>query len=81
MTTLGKLEPKIPTEQLIKRLHLMGNAGGMLTPDRVNVILQAADRLEELDERVDIMMETEHGNGFNVFHAIPHFPEVAKHES
>ena len=77
---MGKLKPKIPTEELIKRLRLMGTTGGMLTRDRIDAVLQASDRLEELDERVDIMMETENAQGFNVFHAIPHFSEVTKHE-
>lgn len=60
----------------------MGNAGGMLTRDRIDAILQAADRLEELDERISIMseMENKDNTGFNVFHAIPHFSEVSTHE-
>ena len=37
----------------------MADTGGMLTRDRTNAVLQAADRLEELDERVAIMMETQ----------------------
>ena len=56
---MSKQRPRIPTDQLIRRLHLMGNAGGMLTRDRIDAILQAADRLEELDERVAIMTEME----------------------
>ena len=50
--------------QLIKRLRLMSDAGGMLTRDRIEAVRQAADRLEQLDERVAIMTETEvNGNG------------------
>lgn len=80
---MSKPKPRIQTDQLIKRLRLMGDAGGMLTKDRVNVVLQAADRLEELDERVAIMseMENKDNTGFNVFHAIPHLSEVSTHES
>ena len=81
---MSKPKPRIETDQLIKRLRLMGSAGGMLTKDRINAVLQAADRLEELDERVDIMMEQEKAQenpqGFNVFYGIPH-PEVTKYES
>jgi len=50
-----KKKPTIPTLELIRRLRLMYSAGGMLTKDRLEAILQAADRLEELDERVAIM--------------------------
>lgn len=56
---MAKTKPRIPTEQLIRRLRLMASAGGMLTRDRTDAILQASDRLEELDERVAIMSECE----------------------
>ena len=48
-----------PTGTLISRLRLMASAGGMLTRDRIRTILDAADRLEVLDERVAIMTENE----------------------
>ena len=35
----------------------MAGAGGMLTRDRIEAIRQAAERLEQLDERVAIMTE------------------------
>lgn len=56
---MAKPKPRIPTTELIRRLHLMGTTGGMLTRDRIEAVLQAADRLEELDERVAIMTECE----------------------
>ena len=56
---MNKKKPRIPTNELIRRLNLMGSVGGMLTRDRIDAVLQAADRLEELDERVAIMTETE----------------------
>ena len=56
---MSKQKPLIPTVQLIKRLRLMSDAGGMLTRDRIETVRQAADRLEQLDERVAIMTETE----------------------
>lgn len=46
-----------PTNKLIYKLRLMADAGGMLTRDRLRVVIEAADRLEDLDERVAIMME------------------------
>lgn len=49
-----------PTDKLIYRLRLMANSGGMLSRDRIRTVIESADRLEELDERVAIMME---GNG------------------
>lgn len=35
----------------------MADAGGMLTRDRIRTVIESADRLEDLDERVAIMME------------------------
>lgn len=46
-----------PTNKLIHRLRLMADAGGMLSRDRLRTIIEAADRLEDLDERVAIMSE------------------------
>ena len=60
------LKQPIPTLQLIRRLRLMADSGGMLTRDRIDAVRQAADRLEDLDERVAIMSET--NTGFNTFH-------------
>ena len=45
---LTKPKPRIPTQELIRRLRLMADAGGMLTRDRTDAIRQAADRLQEL---------------------------------
>jgi hypothetical protein len=47
----------IPTNILISRLRLMAGAGGMLTRDRIKTISDAADRLEDYDERIAIMYE------------------------
>ena len=35
----------------------MADTGGMLTRDRIEAVRQAADRLEEYDERIAIMTE------------------------
>lgn len=74
------LGQRTPTDKLIHRLRLMADAGGMLTKNRIRDIIESADRMEELDERVCIMSETE-DNGFNVFHDIQHYPEVTQHET
>ena len=52
-----KLGQRTPTTKLIHRLRLMGDAGGVLTRDRLRTVIEAADRLEELDERIAIMLE------------------------
>ena len=46
-----------PTDTLTHRLRLMAGAGGYLTRYRIKTIIESADRMEELDERVAIMME------------------------
>ena len=48
-----------PTNKLIHKLRLMADAGGMLTRDRIRVIIESADRMEDLDERIAIMTECE----------------------
>lgn len=52
------LGQRTPTNKLIHRLRLMADAGGVLTRDRIRTIIESADRMEELDERVAIMSET-----------------------
>ena len=49
----------MPTETMVHRLRLFADAGGNLTRDRRDLIIHAADRLEELEERVAIMTEQE----------------------
>lgn len=46
-----------PTNKLVSRLRLMAGAGGMLTRDRLRTVSEAADRLEDYDERIAIMLE------------------------
>lgn len=46
-----------PTTKLIYRLRLMADSGGMLTRDRIRTVMESADRLESLDERIAIMSE------------------------
>ena len=47
----------ISTDKLIYRLRLMASSGGMLTRDRLRTVSEAADRLEDYDERIAIMSE------------------------
>lgn len=49
----------MPTETMVHRLRLFADAGGMLSRDRRDLVIQAADRLEELDERVTAMTKKE----------------------
>lgn len=56
----------IPTDKLISRLRLMAGAGGMLTRDRLKTITEAADRLEDYDERIAIMLDGNNLTGGDV---------------
>lgn len=46
----GGLGQRTSTEKLIYKLRLMADAGGLLTRDRLRVIIEAADRLDELND-------------------------------
>lgn len=67
---MAKPKPQIPTSQLVKRLRLMADTGGMLSRDRIDAVRQSADRLEYLDERMAIMNESSIPPGFNLFRDI-----------
>ena len=56
---------QIPTDKMVHRLRLFADAGGNLTHDRRELIIQAADRLEDLEERVAIMTEQENAENAN----------------
>lgn len=64
--TLDKLGNPTPTHVLVHRLRLMADAGGVLTRDRIKTIIEAADRLEDLDERIAIMSEPDTLNPLGV---------------
>ena len=51
-----------PTHKLIDRLRLMADAGGMLSRDRIRTIIEAADRLVDLDEQVQSLTD-QHQHG------------------
>lgn len=60
------LGQRTPTSKLIYKLRLMADAGGVLTRDRLRVVIEAADRPDELDERVAIMEEGNNLHGGDV---------------
>ena len=55
----SKLGTRTPTNTLIHRLRLMADSGGMISRDRMRTIIEAADRIEEFDERIAMMTEHE----------------------
>ena len=57
------MKQPLKTDQIVRRLRLMAEAGGLITRDRRDVIIQAADKIEELVERIAIMTEHEYKEG------------------
>lgn len=53
---MPKIKPPIPEKQLVSRLRLMAEAGGMLTKDRLEAVRQAADRIEEYSKLLSIAL-------------------------
>lgn len=47
-----KVGVRTPTDKLVHRLRLMADAGGVITRDRLRIIIEAADRIEELDAQL-----------------------------
>lgn len=47
-----------PTDKLVHKLRLMADAGGMLTRDRIRVIIESADRLEASEESYCMFNQT-----------------------
>ena len=54
------------TDTLVHRLRLMAESGGMITKDRRRTIMEAAGRLSELNEAVQILQQ--HGGEDNEEH-------------
>jgi len=50
-----KLKQPLKPETIVHRLRLMAESGGVITRDRRNVIIEAADMINELCERVQIL--------------------------
>ena len=57
------MKQPLKTDQIVRRLRLMAEAGGLITRDRRDVIIQAADKIDELAERIAIMTEHEYKEG------------------
>jgi len=49
------LKQPLKPETIVHRLRLMAESGGVITRDRRNVIIEAADMINELCERVQIL--------------------------
>lgn len=60
-----------PTGKLVHKLRLMADVGGSISRDRMRVIIESADRLEELDERIAIMTEQADNDMINLT-----FPDI-----
>ena len=54
---MKKPTPPLPSDTIVHRMRLMAEAGGMLTKDRTHLIIEAANRIDELEERIAIMTE------------------------
>lgn len=57
---MSRLGTPTPTVKLIHYLRLMADAGGVLTRNRIRTLIESADRLEDLDERIAIMSEQDY---------------------
>lgn len=50
------------TPEILRRLDIMAESGGMLSKDRIRTVREAAARIRELDEAVRILKETQGGD-------------------
>lgn len=46
------------TSEILRRLDIMSESGGMLTKDRVRTIREAAARIRDLEEALNILQST-----------------------
>lgn len=51
------------TPEILRRLDIMAESGGMLSKDRIRTVREAAARIRELDEAVRILQESHGGDG------------------
>ena len=56
-----RLKQPLKPETIVHRLRLMAESGGVITRDRRNVIIEAADMINELYERIQILSEDKGG--------------------
>lgn len=50
------------TQEILRRLDIMAESGGMLSKDRIRAIREAAARIRELEEAVLILKEENGGD-------------------
>ena len=50
------------TSEILRRLDIMAESGGMLTKDRIRAIREAAARIRDLDEALRIMRDQNGGD-------------------
>lgn len=50
------------TPEILRRLDIMAESGGMLSKDRIRTVREAAARIRELDEAVRILQESQGGD-------------------
>ena len=50
------------TPEILRRLDIMAESGGMLSKDRIRTVREAAARIRELDEAVRILQEAQGGD-------------------
>lgn len=55
------MKQPLKPETIVHRLRLMAESGGVITRDRRNVIIEAADMINELYERIQIFSEDKGG--------------------
>lgn len=55
------MKQPLKPETIVHRLRLMAESGGVITRDRRNVIIEAADMINELYERIQILSENKGG--------------------
>lgn len=51
------------TPEILRRLDIMAEAGGMLTKDRIRTVREAAARIREQEEAINILRESQGGDG------------------
>lgn len=58
---MKEIQP-MKTQEILRRLDIMVESGGMLTKDRIRAIREAAARIRELEEAVLILKEENGGD-------------------
>lgn len=55
------------TSEIIRRLDIMAESGGMLTKDRIRAVREASAKIREQDEAIRILMENQNtDDGFPI---------------